>query len=76
MSGEENHLLVPSYNFCAKFVSMMPDLTGQKLKDALTLTRLAQSSKSPEMINQHLEEIGRILEYLSGIEAHHGEVKA
>lgn len=55
---------------------MMPDLTGQKLKDALTLTRLAQSSKSPEMINQHIEEIGRILEYLSGIEAHNGEAQA
>lgn len=35
----------------------------QKLQHALTLTKLAQATKSPEMTHQHLSEIERILEY-------------
>lgn len=35
----------------------------QKLQHALTLTKLAQGTRSPEMTHQHLSEIERILEY-------------
>ena len=35
---------------------------GQKLRNALTLTRLAQQTKSPEMLIQHLAGVERELE--------------
>jgi hypothetical protein len=43
-----------------------------KLKNALVLTRLAQASKSPEMISQHLSGIELALEFAIRNEDAHG----
>lgn len=41
----------------------MNDSVPLKIKHALTLTQLAQTTKLPEMLSQHLAEIERLLEY-------------
>ena len=42
----------------------------EKLGEALTLTRLAQATKSPEMLKQHLDRIEQLLEYVIRQETH------
>jgi hypothetical protein len=49
---------------------------SQKLKDALTLTRLAQTTQSPEMLKQHLDAIERLLEYVLRNEENSGKTQA
>lgn len=54
----------------------MNDTFGQRLKDALTLTRLAKATKSPEMLKQHLDAIERHLEYVIRNGEQDGEAQA
>lgn len=45
--------------------NLLPTITtNDRLSHALTLTRMAQSTKSPEMLKQHLDAIERHLEYV------------
>lgn len=48
------------------------ETVAQKLKYALTLMRMAQTTKSAEMKQQHMDGIERILEYAVGVTESHG----